>query len=215
MQVKNAVLLLTIPFHRLGHCWFDWITQQKYLRMRIDHKYKQRRSIRLKGYDYSQPGWYFVTIVTKNRECLFGEVVDEKMVMNEYGEIVKEELLKSTRIRKEISIDQYTIMPNHLHAVIIIRSRFGHVRATGQSPLHTPVRPGPKPHSLGSFMVGFQTGVTQRINKLRGTPGAHVWHRNYHDRIIRNEKELYAVKKYIKDNPRNWMNDREHPRFRE
>ena len=81
-------------------------------------------SIRLPGYDYSQPGGYFITIVTHNRQCLFGNIVDGKMILNEYGELVKNEWLKTGVIRPNIIIDAFVVMPNHLHGILIITDNY-------------------------------------------------------------------------------------------
>ncbi len=89
------------------------------------HEYlTQRRTRRLPGYDYSQPGVYFISIVTENRECLFGIIVDVKMILNEIGEIVREEWLKSEHLRREINLDYWVIMPNHVHGIIFINDYF-------------------------------------------------------------------------------------------
>ena len=78
---------------------------------------KHRRSIRLKGYDYSSAGAYFVTVCTQNRECLFGEVVDEEMSINKIGTIVQAEWMRTADIRSNVLTDEFTIMPNHIHGI--------------------------------------------------------------------------------------------------
>ena len=167
-----------------------------------------RKSIRLKDYDYSQPGAYFVTICTHDKNCLFGEVVDGQIVLNEFGRIVEQEWRQSEHIRSEIRLDAFQIMPNHFHAIVYILDR-GVVGATGRSPLHSVLadkkRPnGPRPKSLSSLMAGFQSAVTAKINMIRQTPGAKVWQRNYYDHIIRTENELYRIREYIVANPAKW-----------
>ncbi|PIP72247.1 MAG: transposase, partial [Nitrospinae bacterium CG22_combo_CG10-13_8_21_14_all_47_10] len=142
---------------------------------------RNRRSIRLKGYDYSQAGAYFVTICAQNRECLFGEIADGQMVLNDAGEIIAEEWMKSGEIRDEIELDEWVVMPNHLHAIVMIRR--------GDRPV-APTSPGPHPKSIGALLAGFKSAATKRINKTRKTPGAKIWQRNYHEHIIRNENEL-------------------------
>ena len=176
-----------------------------------------RRSIRLKGYDYTQPGAYFVTICTHGREILFGHVVDGEMALNEYGEIVREEWFRSTEIRAEVELfhDEFVIMPNHIHGIVWIVETdnpsvvgaHGHVGAHGRAPL-LPQRP---PRSLGSFIAGFKSIVTKRINTLRNTPGAPVWQRNYYEHIIRNDRALNAIRRYIAANPACWHLDRYNP----
>ena len=88
--------------------------------MRYDPARRNRKSIRLKGYDYSQAGFYFVTICCYQRQCLFGEIVDGVMQLNQYGEIVKKEWTRSPLIRQEIKLDKYVVMPNHFHGIVII-----------------------------------------------------------------------------------------------
>ncbi len=99
--------------------------------MRYDPAKHNRRSIRLKGYDYSQAGFYFVTICCYQRQCLFGDIVDGVMQLNQYGEIVEKEWLRSPLIRQEIELDEYVVMPNHFHGIVIINP----VGANGRSPL--------------------------------------------------------------------------------
>ena len=97
--------------------------------MKYNAKVHKRKSIRLKGYDYSQQGMYFVTVCTYDKECNLGKVINDEMQLNKYGRIVRKELLKSNDIRKEICINKYVIMPNHLHIIVQI------VGANGHSPL--------------------------------------------------------------------------------
>src|SRR5262245_51148002 len=115
---------------------------------------KRRRSIRLAEYDYAQGGGYFVTICTHDRRCLFGEIVDAEMRFNDIGLAVQAEWLRSAEIRATIALDEYIIMPNHLHGILFIAARSTEpatVGATGRSPL----RPkGPGRQSLGAFVSG-------------------------------------------------------------
>jgi REP element-mobilizing transposase RayT len=186
-----------------------------------------RRSIRLKHYDYSQPGAYFVTICTHDRECLFGEIVDNEMILNDYGKIVCEEWFLSTKIRNEIELyeNEFVVMPNHIHGIVWVNSNdndfVNNVGATGRSPLqnqnYSPLQNGHlanygKPHgtknkSLSSFIAGYKSSVTKRINQIRQTPGMPVWQRNYYERIIRDEIELDKIREYILNNPLNWETD--------
>ncbi|MEJ5349048.1 MAG: hypothetical protein WHS46_10225 [Desulfosoma sp.] len=152
-------------------------------------KEHDRRSIRLKGHDYAQPGAYFVTLCTHNRECLFGEVVKGEMRLNDLGQIVREEWFRSAEIRREMKLNpaEFVVMPNHIHGIVWIHDMVGAtslVGATGRSPLPcgAPLRcgsslapKGPAPRSLASFMAGFKSVVAKRINHLRATPGIPVW----------------------------------------
>jgi REP element-mobilizing transposase RayT len=190
--------------------------------MKFDPDKHHRRSIRLKGYDYSRPGAYYVTICVHNRECLFGNITNGEMHLNEYGKIVQTEWLKSSEIRNEIELDAYQIMPNHFHGIVIIQDVMIN-RNRGDRPIAPawpiattsssidPVIFKMKPKSLSSLMAGFQSPVTSKINQLRGTPKQHVWQRNYFDRIIRNDNELNRIRKYIIENPMKWDLDKENP----
>ncbi len=196
----------------------------------------QRRSIRLKDYDYRQPGAYFVTICTHQRQCLFGQVKKGTVELNEFGQIVQAEWLKSPLIRRELELDVFVILPNHLHGIVSIISGVGangicppagaidRVGANGICPpagaidqpgganSHSPLRlQGAAPRSLGSFITGFKAAVTKQINQLRRTPGQPVWQRNYYEHIIRSERALQAIRQYIEQNPLRWDLDRYNP----
>jgi REP element-mobilizing transposase RayT len=168
----------------------------------------QRRSIRLKGYDYSQPGAYFVTLCTQNREFLFGEIANDTMLLNSYGKITEHEWLRSADVRAEVELDVFVVMPNHVHGIVWINKR-GAVDATRRAHGRAPLRR--KPGSLGSMVAGFKSGVTRRVNALRCSPGGRVWQRNYYERIVRDEDELKRIRQYITDNPIRWALDDNNP----
>jgi REP element-mobilizing transposase RayT len=160
----------------------------------------------LKDYNYGGPGAYFVTIYTRNRISIFGEVVNGEIRLNECGRIVQEEWSKSPLMRRETILDNFVIMPNHVHGVVIINEF--NVRATGGSP----VRSGPRQHSLASFLGAFKSFTTKRINDLRQTSAVSVWQRNYYnEHVIRNEQSLHRIREYIANNPARWDFDRENP----
>jgi REP element-mobilizing transposase RayT len=184
-----------------------------------------RRSLRLKGYDYAHSGAYFVTICTHKQSPLFGHLVDGTMVLNQCGEIVRKEWFRTVEIRTEIELhaDEFVVMPNHIHGIVWIvdtgASLHDTVGAHGRAPLHhnAPARAHGgahlhrPPRSLGSFIAGFKSTTTRRINQLRGTPGAPVWQRNYYEHIIRTEQALHAIRRYIVENPLRWHLDRYNP----
>ncbi|BAU63332.1 hypothetical protein STA3757_06960 [Stanieria sp. NIES-3757] len=179
--------------------------------MNYNPKKHQRRSIRLQGYDYSQAGYYFVTICCYQKQCLFGEVIDGVMQLNQYGEIVEQEWMRSSLIRQEIGLDRYIVMPNHFHGIVIINP----VGVNGRSPLpkssNRSIIPSMKPKSLSSLMAGFKSSVTKQINLIRNAPGTPVWQRNYYEHIIRNEESLNKIREYIINNPWSWQLDQLHP----
>jgi len=157
---------------------------------------------------------YFVTICTYERECLFGEVVDGRMLLNAQGEIVKAEWLRTAEIRPEVELDGFMVMPNHLHGIVVVSGSRG-------ARTQIPAQPGPcaptrghlfrRPRSLGSLIAGFKSASTKRINVLRDTCVARIWQRNYHDRIVRNQRELCAIRRYVRRNPAQWAEDSENP----
>lgn len=165
-----------------------------------------RRSIRLKDYDYSQAGAYFVTICSWNKECILGDIANGEMRLNEYGQVVSGEWQQSSIIRKEIELDTFLVMPNHIHGIVVINACTPfNVGANGRSPLQM------KPKSISSFVAGFKSSVTKQINQIRNTPGTPVWQRNYYEHIIRNENDLEKIRRYIVDNPLKWDMDENNP----
>ncbi len=193
--------------------------------MKHDPEKHYRRSIRLKDYDYSQGGAYFVTICTHERECLFGATHDGESQLSDFGTIVQTQWLDSARMRREIHLDTFVVMPNHLHGIVFIRKDISaSVGATGGRPnlpkqdqkgdRQSPLRArGPGSRSLAAFVGGFKSACTRLINEFRCTPGLPVWQRNYYDHVIRNEKALEAIGNYIAANPEQWANDPENPVF--
>jgi putative transposase len=169
-----------------------------------------RPHLRLPGYDYSSEGGYFLTISTADGECTFGHVVGEEMLLNEYGRIVEEEWLKSAELRSELHLGEFVVMPNHLHGIVLIIQPDGRTNCR----LHVRASAPRRPRSISSFVAGFKAVVTRRINILRSTPDRKVWHDNFFDRIIRDEKMCFAIAKYIQENPKKWALDHENPEKR-
>ena len=199
--------------------------------MKKENKYNpsihHRRSIRLKGYDYSKEGLYFITICVQNRECIFGEVIDRKMVLNEFGQIAKEEWEKTEQIRDNCKLHEFIIMPNHIHGIIEITFNKGEKEAIGkfQSPSQT----------IGSFIRGFKIATIKKIKERINSNGVElqfdpseftpidnnhtsggelqfaskkikelnfkIWQRNYYEIIIRDKKSYQNISNYIINNP--------------
>ena len=187
---------------------------------RYDPEMRGRRPVRLQEYDYSLGGAYFVTICTAHRKMLFGDVVNHQMVLNEAGRIVADEWLRSSRIRAEVELDAWVVMPNHIHGIVTITDigsgnqrrvcspRCGCVPGRGDRPV-APTGTGPR--SLGAMMAGFKAAAARRINAVHGTPGAPVWQRNYYEHVIRYEAMLNRIRQYIEENPARWAEDPENP----
>ena len=192
------------------------------MKAKYDPDRHHRRSIRLKDYDYSQEGAYFVTICTYQRQCLFGEISNGEMRLNEIGLVVRKEWPRSADIRREIHLDAFVIMPNHLHGIVlIVHDVSSSVGATGGRPYRgcQPERhsarpaPGPQKHSLALFIGGFKSACTRSINESLGTRGIPVWQRGYYDHAIRNDRVLRAIREYIGANPLRWTYDVDNPDF--
>ena len=149
---------------------------------------------------------YFFTICTYERRLLFGSVTDGQMELNEFGHVVCDEWRKSTNIRRELELDTFIVMPNHMHGIVRLKDA-SLVGATGGSPSPS----GPSKHSLGAFIAGFKSAITQRVNNKRGTPAARIWQRNYYEHVIRDEESLNRIREYILNNPSQWDLDPENP----
>jgi REP element-mobilizing transposase RayT len=185
---------------------------------KFDPKIHHRRSIRLPGYDYSQVGAYFVTLVTHQRKCLFGEVFNAEMVLNAFGQIIQNWWGDLPAHFPGVETGAFAIMPNHVHGIVIITGR-GAVPAPlsvndnnrgGETQGgETPPLLGKKP-TLGQIVAYFKYKSTKEINTLDGTGVVTpIWQRNYYERIIRNEREMDAIWRYIEANPANWTTDHE------
>lgn len=165
-----------------------------------------RKSIRLKEYDYSSNGAYFVTICTQNREILFGDILNSIMVLNNDGIIVRQHITLLSQ-RFPIQIPIYQIMPNHLHLMIMI------VGANHDSPEKRAVREPPlRKRSLLSQIIGYlKMNITKSIHQNIKNHNMPIWQRNYFEHIIRNEKDLEKISEYIMSNPLLWGRDRNNP----
>ncbi len=167
-----------------------------------------RRSIRLKGYDYSSEGMYFITICLNNRQHLFGEIVKQngiqKMQLNEMGMIAHNEWLRTSQMRPNIELDEFVIMPDHLHGIIVINPRDDMTYINRASTVEQFGKP--TSNTIPTIIRGYKSSVTKQINILRNTPSVPVWQRNYYEHIIRDKKSYYNIVNYIANNPINWNN---------
>jgi REP element-mobilizing transposase RayT len=165
----------------------------------------RRRSIRLPGFDYASPGAYFVTVCSLQRRPLFGEVVNDQVRLSPLGAIAVESWQWLSAQYPYVALDEWILMPNHLHAILILREDITGARRGGSRAAPTTSRRKP----LGELMGAFKTVSTKRINVLRGTPGEPVWQRGYYEHVIRGEAELKRARNYIVSNPIRWAMDRE------
>ncbi len=188
-------------------------------------------STRLPGWDYSAPGWYFVTICTDQRLLFFGEIVDGQMRLSQAGQIVAEEWLRTPQVRSNVVLDEWVIMPNHIHGIIVILPRESvAVRASqGDAAVETsrrdvsttvpftpprqdePAQPmaGLRPHTLGAIVSQIKSVCTKRIWASGMTDFA--WQPRFYDHVIRDEASLARIRQYIRNNPIRWALDRDGP----
>ena len=181
--------------------------------MQHDPNKHQRKSIRLPGYDYSQAGYYFVTICCDQRQCMFGDIVDGAMQLNPFGEIVSETYQLLSRY-SHVNLDEWIVMPNHFHGIIVLADKPCRGVSRNAPTVNSDIQPincEPKRKPLGRLIGVFKTVSTKNINIICGTPGAKVWQRNYYEHIIRNETSLNKIRQYIVNNPLSWQNDQLHP----
>jgi REP element-mobilizing transposase RayT len=157
----------------------------------------RRKPNRLKGFNYSSNGYYYVTICVNKRKCIFGEIVNKKMNLNKYGNFVKQQWLWLENQYKYIKLDEFQIMPNHIHGIIIIIPTVG----TGLD-----LSLQEKYLSLSNIVGAYKTTSSKLIHNLG--LNSFKWQRSFYDHIIRNEKTLDKIRQYIRDNPKNWNMDR-------
>ena len=178
-------------------------------------KIHHRRSIRLKGRDYSQEGYYFVTICTKNKIECFGKIINGRMVLNEHGGIVNQCWHDLPNHYHNCRLDEFTIMPNHIHGIVIIDNSdtemnsvvgTGCVVGTGLKPVPT----GIKQYSLSEIIRGLKTFSSRKINEQNPNL-TFRWQKSFYDHIIRNEKSLDKIREYIRNNPPQWELDKNNP----
>lgn len=204
---------------RMGRVWrLQTITIYNPHMSKFDPQKHHRRSIRLQGYDYSQAGAYFVTIVTWHRECLFGEVVNGEMKLSKFGLVAKQQWDKLPKRFPNIELGAYMIMPNHVHGIILItagRGTAGNPNDLDSGPSRrAPTRERfqkPVKGSIPTIVRSYKSAVSYRINLMHGTDGVPVWQRNYYEHVTRNDKDLQNKTDYINANPFLWDEDDENP----
>lgn len=157
---------------------------------------KKYKSLRLKDYDYTLPGAYFITICVKDRKCLFGNVSGGVMILNAAGKIVQNEMINIATHYQNIEVGENIVMPNHVHMVVYI------YELTGVRQVVTPT----KRIRLQDVVGSYKSGASREIRKIKGCENFR-WQRYYHDHIIRNDKALVNISQYIRLNPVNWAED--------
>lgn len=186
--------------------------------MQYDPKKHQRRSIRLKGYDYGQAGAYFVTVCVQDRTCLFGDIVNGEMRLNDAGKMIQAVWNEIPIHYSGFETDAFVIMPNHFHGIIVIVGAGPGACPDGVQSLGIGQSQGIAPTglSLPDIIHRFKTMTTKRYAdgvKNYGWPPflGRLWQRNYYEHVIRNEESLNHIRQYILNNPLQWEFDRENP----
>lgn len=190
------------------------------------YKNKYRvESIRLKNWDYSNNGYYFVTICTKEKECFLGTIINNKMILSEMGKIINNEWYKSIEIRKNILLDEFIIMPNHIHGIIVINNdnveklnnsdinveTHCKIQSQMEKPngidinVETHCNASLQKNNLSNIIRGFKSSTTKLIH-VSGFEN-FAWQPRFYEHIIKNEKSLNSIREYIINNPKNWAKD--------
>lgn len=180
------------------------------------YKNKYRiESIRLKNWDYSNSGYYFVTICTKNQEHFFGEINNNEMILSDIGKIIYDEWYKSAEIRPNILLDEFIIMPNHIHGIIIINNNEKNIFVNNDVNVEThsyaslqPTINENKQNNLSNIIRGFKSSSTKLIH-ISGCNN-FLWQPRFYEHIIKDETALKNIRQYIINNPSNWKNNIEY-----
>jgi len=165
----------------------------------------ERKQNRLPGYNYSNPGYYFITICTKNKIPFFGSINDHGMSLNRLGKIVHDCWTIIPNHFTHISMDEFVVMPNHLHGIIAIEPSI--TKDVGDADLRPQRRVNRSKMLIPKIIHGFKSTVTRKIHKQFPT-SEFEWQRSYYDHIIRDNNGLEKIRLYIKTNPNDWLNDK-------
>lgn len=156
----------------------------------------RRRTIRLSTHDYSGGSAYLVTLCTYNRARLFGDVVKGGIRLSQMGKVVRDLWTQTPRVRPGVVLDAFVIMPNHLHGIV------GLPRSASSRTYTDGLRRAER--SLGALIGGYKAACTATVNRMLGVPDFRLWQRNYHERIIRDDRALDRMRRYVAENPARW-----------
>ena len=178
----------------------------------------QRKSIRLQGFDYAQAGAYFVTICTQGKRCLLSSIVGKSVELTLAGEIVRAVWNSLPERFPRLVLDEFVIMPNHLHGVLgligagLAPPAVNPGKTVSMMEADAPKKPAaPKKYSLPDVMGAFKSISTIQVNKRLQRKGIPLWQRSYYEHIIRKGEDLRKIQQYILENPLNWALDTENP----
>ena len=187
--------------------------------MNSDRSFHHRRNLRLPEFDYSQPGAYFVTIVTQNRKPFFGSITNGEMILNELGRTIADLWVAIPVHFPNVEPGEFVVMPNHIHGIIVITFGVGHDNEEGTlqetivGATHASTIPkntnGPKSGSISAIIGSFKSAATKLFHAIPEHSRERLWQRNYYEHVIRNERDYQAISDYILANPINWEKDEE------
>jgi putative transposase len=198
------IAMHTVPhrFRRIrGHDDVDFIIYHRGITMPYDSNRHHRRSIRLAGYDYTQPGTYFITICTHERKPVLCEIHGGTVSLTKIGQLVARCWLAVPRHFENVTLDAWVLMPDHMHGIIIIRNSGSPtaVEHALPTPSHRPN--GTRSGSLNAIMQNFKSISTRKANQLQRTAGAPLWQRDYYERVLHDARALDSIRRYIGQNP--------------
>jgi putative transposase len=161
-----------------------------------------RRSLRIKDFDYSQNNYYFVTICSFNSVNIFGQLDEETVILNSIGVIASNCLTQIPKHFSNVIIDEHLVMPNHIHAIIIINNDMNSDSGTiYRAPTKIEKFSAPKSGTLSRIISAYKAAITREANRQKTGNTIKIWQRNYYEHVIRNEKELSKIRNYIRNNP--------------
>jgi putative transposase len=171
-------------------------------RRTMEKSHPIRKNLRLRHYDYRNPGNYFITVCTHERRPILASIENNILQLTSYGEIAKKFWLSIPEHFPKVKLDSYIVMPNHFHGILYLESDSNMINARKEEKEN-----GILKGSIGSIIGSWKSISTKNVNQLRNTLGAQLWQRNYYERIIRDEKELQMIRTYIENNPYSWEKD--------
>jgi len=213
-DAARRVCFLSCPVPRDCVCFRAWTRPSRYnpaTLMDDAQPLPRRRSIRLKDFDYSQPGAYFITICAHGKKCIFGKIVGSEMKLNSIGRIVNECWNEVPRHFANAELRSHVVMPNHVHALFVL-----HPRARHAVPLRSDNKTAeqfrqPVVRSVPTIVRSFKSAVSKRVREISKKPELRVWQRGYYESVLRDGKEFRNALHYIVENPSRWCHDKENP----
>lgn len=166
--------------------------------------FPKRKPTRLKEYDYSLQGYYFITVCVENFRQVLGKVEDEKMILNTAGKIVEDTWKDIPKHYERCELDEFVVMPNHFHSIIILENVSRDRSQTDPKKVY-------HKHSLSEIVRAFESFSSREINKQSSLTQKFKWQKSFFDRVIRNERELFLIRKYIQQNPLKWNIEKNNP----